>query len=271
MIGDPGERRSSGIASELAVAVGFLTVVPVPERFWSGKVSFGRSFSWFPLVGLLVGGLLSGVALALLTVLPVQVVAALLVALWVSLTGGLHLDGLMDSCDGLFCAKPPGERLEVMRDSRVGAFGVLGAVCVLLVKFAALSVLLAVEGGVSFVFALIAAPVLGRWAMTFAVVAFPYYRHGETLGESFTREAGVPQLALASGLTGAVIIGLGTYADGLSVVVAVLVSLIAVCCLAWFAVAKLGGLTGDVYGMICEVVEVAALVAFTAFVGAGGA
>ncbi len=149
------------------------------------------------------------------------------------LTGGLHLDGLMDTCDGVFCVRSPEERLVIMRDSHVGAFGVLGAVCLLLVKFAALGALLAGDrqlllGG------LLVAPMLSRWAMVLAAVCFPYGRSGETLGSSFHRTVGPVQLA------------------------ATLAYLVA-----RFALSRLPGLTGDVYGAINEVIETLVLVTFT--------
>lgn len=254
------------IVSDLAVALGFLTIIPVPVRLFPEGTSFGRSFSWFPLVGLIIGGILSGAALLSGGLLPDQVLAALLVALWAAVTGGLHLDGLMDSSDGMFCAKSPEERLVVMRDSRVGAFGVLGALVVLLLKFASLGAL--AGGGDVFVLipALVAAPVLARWAMTFAVVAFPYHRHGDTLGDAFTREAGARQMLPATATALFVLGGLVFYVGLLPVVSAGIGAVVATCLVAGFALAKLGGLTGDVYGAIGEVVEVVVLVVFSAFV-----
>lgn len=271
-------RKDGSFVHDLAVAVGFLTAIPVPDRAYSASGSFGRSFSWFPLVGLLIGVMLALAAAALTNFLPAGVVAALLVALWISLTGGLHLDGLMDSCDGLFLMKTPEERLEVMRDSRVGAFGTLGAVCVLLVKFTALSYLLETGGGAGLtgltaLTALVVSPVLGRWAMTFAVVAFPYYGHGETLGAAFTRDASGRQLTIASVSAGAVLLAPGLLSGSLPPVAALAaaasVTLAVTCGFAWFATGRLGGLTGDVYGAVGEVVEVAVLISFVSLVFVG--
>lgn len=262
---EPPPKAASPLA-DVAVAVGFLTVAPVPSRAWKESPTFGRSFAWFPLVGAALGCVLAAAALGLATFLPAPVVAALLVALGILLTGGLHLDGLMDACDGLFCARPPGERLEIMRDSRVGAFGVLGAVCLLLVKYATLSSL--VGGGRGPLLAgLILAPGLGRWAMVAAAVCFPYGRPGETLGSVFRGAAGPRQLVAATasvlllvilvylwpggwvGFYGVLLVGGGLLTYGL----------------ARFALLRLPGLTGDVYGAIGEVVETAGLVAFVAW------
>jgi adenosylcobinamide-GDP ribazoletransferase len=250
--------------SSLAAAVGFLTVFPVPARKWSSPMPLGRAFSWFPLVGLVLGGILATAALGLTALLPTSVLGALLVAGGVLLTGGLHLDGLMDTCDGVFAVRSPEERLAIMRDSHTGAFGVLGAVCLLLIKFAALSALLAGDRQL-LVGGLLLAPMLSRWAMVLAAVCFPYGRAGETLGSSFQRTVGPMQLVAAS--TSAFLLVLLIDA-GLQIPFwtggAVLVGVAALTLLlARFALARLPGLTGDVYGAINEVVEAAMLVAFT--------
>ncbi|WP_119067125.1 adenosylcobinamide-GDP ribazoletransferase [Rubrobacter indicoceani] len=269
---EPGaEKRGSpfGFVSDFTVAVGFLTVIPVPERAWSDPDLFGRSFAWFPVAGLLVGGIVAGASALLPALLPPGVVAALLVALWVFVTGGLHLDGLMDSCDGLFCAKSPAERLEVMRDSRVGAFGVLGAFLTLLVKFAALGALL--EGDAIWTaVAVVLSAVTGRWAMVFAAAAFPYHRHGGTLGAAFTRGVGARQLAVASLLTGGFSLAGWWASSGDAALLAGPVVALVVGAVASLAIRRLGGLTGDVYGAAGEVSEVAVLLVFVGFASSFG-
>ena len=248
----------------LAVAVGFLTILPVPRGTWSSPTPFGRAFAWFPCVGLAIGALLAGVTLGLALALPGALVAALVVALGVLLTGGLHLDGLMDACDGLFSVRTPEQRLAIMRDSHTGAFGVLAAICILLVKFGALSALL-VEERTFLLSGLLLAPALSRWAMALASICFPYGRSGESLGSSFHSTAGRFQLVAASAsavlITGVVCATLrapawlGACALALSATTTVL--------LARFALRRIGGLTGDVYGAINEVVEVVVLALFT--------
>lgn len=259
----PKERR--GPVGDLGAAFGFLTVFPVPTRVWDESARYGRVFSWFPIVGLALGAVMAGAGVSLALFLPTGVAAALVVALWVLLTGGLHLDGLMDSCDGLFCAKSPEERLAVMRDSRVGAFGSLGAILVLLVKYSSLSALLEL-GAVPLAAALAAAPVAGRWAMALAVVAFPYYRHGDSLGEMFTSGAGARQLALASACGLAAIAGLAFWQGSLAPFAAIVGGGVAAVSVARFALSRMPGLTGDVYGAIGEVSEAAALVAFVGWI-----
>ncbi len=248
----------------LAVAFGFLTIIPVSHRAWESPESFGRAFAWFPLVGWVLAGVLAFVASVLNGWLPSSVLAAVLVGLWVLLTGGLHLDGLMDSCDGLFCARPAHERLEIMRDPHTGAFGVLGAVCVLLLKYGALSALLSTPGALHY--ALLLAPVLGRWAMVIATICFPYGRNGETLGAVFRKSAGIRELGLASACT-LLIILLTSIFTGSDLLAGILVASAAGLLtwgLALWALRRLPGLTGDLYGATNEVVEAVVLIIFSA-------
>jgi adenosylcobinamide-GDP ribazoletransferase len=246
------------LLEDAGAAFGFLTVFPVPCR--EPAAGYGRAFSWFPAVGLALGLCLAAAGLALGLFLPSGVAAALVVALGVLLTGGLHLDGLMDSCDGLFCARPPEERLAVMADSRVGAFGVLGAVAVLLTKYAALAALFELPAAF-LAAALVLTPLLGRWAMVLAVVAFPYHRRGPTLGRTFTAGAGGRQLAAASVWGLAACGGLAALLGSLAPLAALAAAGGVTGLVVGFALSRLPGLTGDVYGATGEVVEAAALVA----------
>jgi len=136
------------------------------------EVTYGKSSMYFPLVGFLLGVILVFLYLGLNYVFPVLVVAAMLITGLIFLSGGLHLDGFMDTMDGVLSGRPPERKLEIMRDSRVGAFGVVGLVILLLLKFALLSCLPAqVMPRV-----LILMPVLSRWGMVYAIARFPYAR-----------------------------------------------------------------------------------------------
>ena len=130
----------------LLVALSFLTLLPVGIAS-PANAEISRSRGWYPVVGLLYGLLLAGMAAlcGLLSVGPL-LVAALLVATLAAGNRFLHLDGLMDVCDGLWGGRTVARRLEIMRDSRVGAFAVAGAGCVLLVKYGALATLLGSGG-----------------------------------------------------------------------------------------------------------------------------
>jgi adenosylcobinamide-GDP ribazoletransferase len=186
----------------------------------------------------------------------------LLLALWAGLTGLLHLDGLMDSCDGLLPPRDPARRLEIMKDSRVGAFGVVGAILLLLIKFNALMVLLEGERGAVFKTAplfypaaLITIPTLARWSMTWQMARYPLARQ-EGVSVFFKQGLGRAQLVGASVVAVSVTLGTTGWLGALLLAATWLTTTL----LARLALARLGGLTGDVYGATCEVVETALLV-----------
>lgn len=240
------------------LAVKFLTALPVPWSREAGAAELGRALVYFPLVGGLIGLLLalSGGLLGLL--LPTPVVNALVVLLLVLLTGALHLDGLADTCDGLGGHKPPEARLEVMRDSRIGGFGAVGIALALLLKY----VLLNNVPGFSLLIALILMPLLSRWAMVYAIFAYPYAR-AAGLGLAFKQGATARRFVVATLLTLAMAAGL-TWLTGLAYAyfagIAVMAGVWLVTGLAAaYLKGKLGGLTGDTYGAIGEIGEIAAL------------
>ncbi len=120
------------------IALQFLTIIPVPFPLRCEERDLGRSMAFFPLVGLFLGALLVGADFVLTLRLPRPVVDLLLITLLSAVTGALHLDGLADVCDGL-AARGGRERfLAVMKDSRIGAVGVVGLVLALLLKYEAL-------------------------------------------------------------------------------------------------------------------------------------
>ncbi len=241
----------------LLLALRFLTALPLPQaEVKPGQL--GRAVGYFPAVGALLGLAVAGLDVLLRLVFPATVASVGVLIALALLTGALHLDGLMDTCDGLFGRSDPVRRLEIMRDSRVGSFGVVGAVCVLLLKYAAL-------GGLAEPWrfgGLVAAPTFGRAAMVLAIGSFPYARP-QGLGRAFKAEVGPAQLALALATAAAVAyVALGLIGVAMLVLaggLAILMSL--------FVCSRIPGLTGDTYGAINEVVEVATMLALLALEG----
>jgi adenosylcobinamide-GDP ribazoletransferase len=231
----------------------FLTIFPFIPGAAPKPGDLGRAAGWYPWVGLVMGGLLAGVSYLLNMLFAPLLSAALVVALWVVITGGLHLDGLADCCDGMLNSSPPARRLEIMRDSRLGAFGGIGLVLYLLVKVAAVASL--PPGMV--VPALLAAPVVGRWLVLLAAHQ-PMVRPGG-LGDDFKLGFTTHSYLLAA----APLILLGIVAGWTMLAAVVLAHLAA---LGVFALARatLGGLTGDVFGLTIELGELAVLIVFAA-------
>lgn len=235
------------------LAVGFLTWLPVPG-FHATERELGRAVGLFPLVGLGLGALLAGAGLLIGDQLPPALRAGLLVAMLAWITGGLHLDGLADTFDGLGAAAKPdpaarrAKMLEVMRDPRTGPHGAVALVLGLGLKILALAEL-------SGAAALLLFPMVGRAAAAALVVSFPSARP-DGLGRAFQSSA--QRLPTALGALATLGVGL---ALGVQAALAVLVGLGAALLLGAALSRRLGGLTGDVYGAAVELAEVAALIA----------
>ena len=228
--------------NDLRTALGLLTVLPIRR----GEDISARAFAYYPLVGIFVGVILAGTELVLRLVLSNLVAAAVVVAVWAVLTGALHLDGFSDACDGLFAATTRERRLEILHDVHLGAFGAVGLVLLLVTQFAAVA-------SIPHLAPLFLAPVLGRWAMVYAA-AYPPARQE---GMAVLFRAGLsPQILLvATSLTALTCAVVGWFG-----LVAFIVSFLVATGVARLSMNRLGGLTGDIYGMSCECVEVAVLI-----------
>ena len=244
----------------LILAVRFLTVVPMPGREAQGPAALGRAAWWFPVVGLALGTGLAGLLHGLERLFPPLVAAVLLVAAWKVLTGGLHLDGLADLLDGI-AGSDPGRRLAIMRDSRIGTFGALGLVFVLLIAVAAVSEL----GAPAHARVLLLAPLVGRTAPLLVGAWIRPATPGQGLGAAFvtglSRWAG-PLWALAGFALGGALLGQAGVA-------LVLAGLAVALLTALGASRRLGGLTGDVLGAVVEVAELGVLLAGAAVLRRG--
>ncbi len=232
----------------------FLTSLPLPGRHEASPEQLGRSTAYFPLVGLIIGLILAVLNLFLGLALPASIVNALLIAALVIITGALHLDGLADTCDGLAGHKPVEDRWRVMRDSRSGAFGIVGIVLVLLVKYASLNSLPPNLMTVTLLFM----PVVSRWAMVYAIFIYPYARPSG-LGAAFKQHTRWPQFTAATIITIVIAAALSPLFSLTGLVVMFGVWVITALFSSYLK-RKFSGLTGDTYGAINEVAEAAALV-----------
>ena len=233
------------------IALQFLSSLPVRLPGMPAPQELGRSLLFYPLVGLLFGGILWGLNWLMLGA-PLLLHAALLLTVWVLLSGALHLDGLADSADAWLGGFGDRERtLTIMKDPRSGPMAVVTLVLVLLLKFAALLALIEQQHAL----ALIIVPLLGRSALLGLFLTTPYVRAGglgQALADHLPRSAGKRVLAV-SGLACVLIAGLsGFFALVLAVVL-----------FAWLRrvmLRRLGGTTGDTAGALLELLEVAMLV-----------
>lgn len=234
----------------LRIAFGLMTTLPfhLPDD-WSAGDS-GRAAVWYPLVGLVIGALTWLTWKGATFLFPPLVTGVITLVAWVMLTGGLHLDGLADCCDGLFASVTPERRLEIMKDPHMGAFGVIGLILVLLLKAAALASLTSVTS-----FAILLAASLARWCILPAGL-LPLARPSG-MGADFA--SGFRRSFLLWGAILPLVIAILLGRRG---VLSALAGVGAMALILWFAKSRIGGVTGDVFGMIVEVVETVLLLAF---------
>ncbi len=255
------QEKKAGLLVQLLVApllaLSFLTVLPVPVPGSPGRLSMGWAVACFPLAGALIGLGLAGMDYLLSPWFPPGVEAALLLAALLAVTGALHLDGFMDSFDGVFGGKDPASRRTIMKDSRVGSFGIAAAASALLMEYGSLASLPA--GSRAEV--LILAVALSRWAMVAIMWFFP--AAGSTgLAAGMKPEIHRVHVVVATLLAVAIAAGVSGWAGEVMMALSGLMVLL----VGRLMVAKLGGITGDSCGAVGQLVEVLVLVASVALV-----
>ncbi|HML86886.1 MAG TPA: adenosylcobinamide-GDP ribazoletransferase [Methylomusa anaerophila] len=223
----------------------------VKQSDWS-PASFGRSVKFFPVIGAVIGVSLAGVNYLLHDYLPPHILAAIIVLAGIVITGGLHCDGLMDTADGIFSGRSRERMLEIMKDSRVGANGVVVFGLFILLKW---SLILDMNTAILST-ALFVAPVAARLAMVIGITSFPYARP-DGMGKAFAQYAGRPALYLAFFFSFILIVPLGKLA-----IISLTASVLCCMVVARYVTSILGGLTGDVYGAITELGELVTLAVF---------
>ncbi|TGB67374.1 adenosylcobinamide-GDP ribazoletransferase [Escherichia sp. E4930] len=235
----------------------FISRLPVPRR-WSQGLDFehySRGIITFPLIGLLLGAISGLVFMALQAWCGVPLAALFSVLVLALMTGGFHLDGLADTCDGVFSARSRDRMLEIMRDSRLGTHGGLALIFVVLAKILVLSEL-----------ALRGEPILASLAAACAVsrgtAALLMYRHcyarEEGLGNVFIGKIDGRQTCVTLGLAA---IFAAVLLPGLHGVAAMVVTMVAIFVLGQLLKRTLGGQTGDTLGAAIELGELVFLLA----------
>ena len=236
------------------IGLQFLTRIRrVRQTEWTAE-DFGRSTRFFPLVGLVLGICYALFALLLLYAVGMcALTAALLLVLPLLLTGGLHADGFMDTADGVFSGRDRERKLEIMKDSRVGAFGVVSFVMLMFVQYALISDM----HPLLLIPALFVMPVIGRFAMVLSVACFPYARE-DGMGKTFADMADRKTIVIAALITMILVLPWG----GLAALALVLGTVFALlfCRLITHV---LGGVTGDVYGAATVLTETLVLFVFS--------
>lgn len=228
-------------------AIRFLTVVPIPGTWGTAEDDLVNSVPFFPVVGLILGMLAAGFAWVMGPLCPPMLIAALVIVLLIAFSGGLHMDGLSDTADGFLSSRSRERMLEIMKDSHVGAMGVIAIAASLLVKFAAVASL-----PPSFRWqTVLLMPLAGRCAIVLNMAMLSSARPGGLGALLCKRNHQVSAL-----WSMAVLLGIAWWLlrlPGLAVAGAVFAMALL---FAWQCRRKIGGSTGDTFGAVCELCEI---------------
>jgi adenosylcobinamide-GDP ribazoletransferase len=252
--------------NNLVLALSFLTIIPIRN---SSKLKghLSRAASWFPFVGLIIGVILLIVDYVVVQLFQPLLAAGIVVVFWVIVTGGLHLDGLADCFDALFVPVPSERRLEILRDPRLGSFGVIGLCLYLLLKLLAIysinsrspylliNIYQVSQNIKSPIFALIFAPVIARWLLL--LVGRQPLARSEGMGSSFAD--GLTPSILA---VGAIIPLFLLVWGGIIAILAFSLAFLLTLAIIKISQNRLGGITGDVLGLTVELAELAILLIY---------
>ena len=242
----------------LVLALRYLTIAPIPAGAHVAPTILGRAAPWFPLIGLALGLIVAAGERVVGVVFPSPLDALLAVTLWKLLTGGLHLDGLADCLDGLV-GRDADDRLRIMRDSRIGAFGAIGLILFLLLEVAAVSELVPAARWRT----LVAAPALARAMPPLVSWVFP---PATPLGQGAMFRLGLTRTRVVAAVALGVVIVLA--ALGLAGLLVVGLAVVSGLGLGQFFTQRLGGVTGDVLGAVIETAELIVLLTVVAWTAA---
>ncbi len=228
-------------------ALQFLTILPLPGGMNPGERILGGSLPYFPLVGLLIGAAIAGMDWGLERIFPLGVASVVTVILMIAVSGGLHIDGLADTADGFFSARPREGILAIMKDSRTGPMGVAAIVCVVALKIA---VIASVAGPWRW-WVLVLTPLAGRCSLIVQLALLPYARPEGGLAGIFHRNRSRGHVLWAL----AVLVAVGFLAGDLPGLIAGAAAFAAALLLTAYIYRRIGGLTGDTLGAACELTE----------------
>lgn len=228
------------------VGLQFLTRIHISNKTVWNDEEFGKSVSFFPLIGWIIGAFMCALYYLLSPFHVPFLTGFLLVVGELFLTGGTLADGLMDSSDGLFSGRSKERSLEIMKDSLIGSFGMLSILIYILLTSLSLG---SIEGSLYLV--LIAMPTLGRLNLVISICEYPYARpYG--MGKAFAayRSPWAVEIALVTAL-------LPAFYFGYLYIMLAGVSLLLGLHLNRWIVSKIGGTTGDTYGFVNQITEAA--------------
>ncbi len=234
------------------IALSFLTILPGGKKKEIEAKGFARSMIFFPVVGLFIGFILCFSHYILSFLFPKSLTLWFIIGLLIFLTRGLHLDGFADTIDGLASGGSKERILEVMRDSRIGSFGVFSLIFLIGTKYLLLNQI----PDHSIYSSLILMTVLGRNSMILVCYRSPYAREGNGLGKVFTENLGYREVISSSLITLAITI----FILGIKGIwLFLMLSLFSIGYRFYF-IKRLGGVTGDILGASNEIAELLSII-----------
>jgi adenosylcobinamide-GDP ribazoletransferase len=243
----------------LLAAIQFLTVIPFPKSFTGGEKELEKCMPFFPVVGLLIGIIIAAFDHVMGFIFPPLPASVMTVIAMTGISGGLHMDGLADTADGFFSARPRERVLEIMRDSRTGVMGVLGVVFVIVLKVSVLiSLFPPLRPGI-----IVLMPLAGRCSFVVMMTALPYVRREGGLATAF----GVGKSWLNVLWTSAFLLAAGWLAGHWMGLAASFSALLMAALFSVYCFRKIGGYTGDTLGAGCEITEIIPAIAALALMG----
>lgn len=237
-------------------ALTFLTRIPVPVKIEYNKEIPAKSMLFYPVTGAIIGVITVLIDYFIFRFFPGEVRNVLVLILLIYLTGGLHLDGFIDTIDGIFSNRKPSRIIQIMHDSQVGAFGVIGLVLLMFLKF---SLLLNLTG-IKRISLLILMPVLSRFIMVLFIRYFPIAESSK-LGTDFKKGLTWKEVTGSAGLMIIILFMLikYTYISFFQYLIILVVSIVIALLIGYYIINKIKGITGDVLGAVNEIIEIAVL------------
>jgi adenosylcobinamide-GDP ribazoletransferase len=232
----------------------FLTRIPVFIKIDFDENRFAKGIIFAPVIGLIIGGVLSLIYYLANFLDNRLIIAIFIVFAEIIVTGGLHLDGLADSCDGLFSGRNKEKTLEIMKDSRIGTNGAIGIILLIIFKISILFSL----GKDDFIKYLLIFPVMGRLNVVWSAGISKYARNSEGMGKSITNITGVKQIIISSIIT----LIIGVLILKIYFLIVFVMSILFVLTFTFYVKRKIDGITGDIMGATIEMTEVLILFIF---------
>ncbi|QAA34835.1 adenosylcobinamide-GDP ribazoletransferase [Clostridium manihotivorum] len=239
---------------KLILIIQFMTRIPINLSLEVKREDFADAVRYFPIVGVIVGALDMLIYLGTSTFFHGVLPSVFTILSHIIITGGLHLDGVSDTADGIFSGRNKERVLEIMKDSRVGTFGVLALIIIILLRFSALQDM----PNINIYTALLVSPVISRSLATLLMYKRRYAREKEGLGDLFIGKISKTTLFLA------LFIGIGVtlLAARLNGLIVIIVGVIFTLIFRTYIEKRLDGVTGDILGASIELNEVIALIVF---------